>query len=106
MRREGGDKMKRALIIGSIVCCIPGLWLLVVLICDIIEYWDHFLHNVIGYEHDILLTVLYATLSCVPAIVLFKARHTEMSRVKIAITGILEVVLICVLWTVFFNFGT
>jgi hypothetical protein len=104
-RKMSQNMMKRALIIGSVICCFPGLWILAGAIIDFVEYWDYSLRGLVGYEHDALWILVYASLSCIPAGILVKARHTEISRVKSAIIGVMELALIVPLWLVFFNFG-
>jgi hypothetical protein len=92
-------RMRKVLIVGSILCCIPGMLVFSILIIDVIENWEHFIRNLTGYGSDVLFITAYTTLAFAPAIILVKARNTDLTRSRIVIMGTMEAILIVALWT-------
>jgi len=88
--------MRKVLIVGSIVCCIPALYLLVGIPYDIIIDLPSFLRDQTAHVAVIFYAV-YISLAFAPAILLLRRGKAEMPSSTIVILGIMEFVAISVL---------
>jgi hypothetical protein len=89
-------KIRRALIIGSIFCCLPGLYILFGLSYDLIKSGPESLNDPTA-RAAMVFYALYVVLAFAPAIILIKARKNELPRSKILLVGATEVIVVVVL---------
>jgi hypothetical protein len=87
--------MRKVLTIGAAICCIIGLITSADVISVIVTHlgWSDLLHY-LRYP-DAYVFSLYASLSFIPMILLFRSKRLENLKFRFVLIGIIEIIVIC-----------
>ena len=94
--------MKKALIIGAGLCCVIGVLLFFAVLLDVIFLLRNVFKTKMNYSYVNYgliagiggFVIGYMYLAFTPLIMLIKARKIEISRLRLALIGVAEVVVI------------